>query len=906
MIRKTYLLYSAILLSAFLISVLILNRPTKNPRSEHEKELVAMYKQIPENVIKESEGKNRPDRPDLAAMQNYFSIMDPELKAVPVERLIMAWDETSTMKNSAQKQDNPLFWETAGSNMGGRTRAIMYDPSDVTGNKVWAGAVTGGLWYNNDITDDGSSWVPVNDFLANLSISCIVSDPNNPQIFYAGTGEAETARVIYRESSGVGMGILKSMDGGASWDRLLTTNNFVYVTDIQIRDETGTSVIYAAVASGIYKGAIHQSGPSNGLFRSDDGGQAWDQVLPNIPGTDEPYAVSDIKIQGDGRIYVGSMETPELEGGATIFYSDEGTTGSWTVIDTVRNLIEGQTSDNIAGRVVLVPSPSENTILYALFSVGNSEDFVRYRGRLIFRTIDSGETWQEVSLPDWDYATLSWHALTGAIDPDDPNHLYVGGLDVWSSSNAGNSWSHQSDWSDMYSGGGDDYVHADQHVQLYKDGSITEMLLGSDGGVFYTSNASSSNPVFEEKNKDYSTLQFYTCAISPIAGDDRYIGGLQDNGTLFFQGDPLDINDMIDWGDGAYCFWDADEPEIFITSYYYNRYTVFENGYPVEQAGDYSGTFICPADYDHKLNKLYANACNFSGYRADKLMRVSNIPNDPWHIFVPLGTGSTTPFTHVKYSQHSPNETSTLFVGGQTGRLFKVENAQAVPDVTEITGPDFPIASISCVAIGGSEDTLMVTFSNYGVNSIWQTYDGGGTWSSKEANLPDLPVRWAIFHPGDAKQAMLATELGIWTCNHLHLAEPIWSTDIEGMANVRIDMLQLRESDNTVLAATHGRGLYTTQWISNPWVSVGEAPELPVAGIWPNPFSERLNLRLGEQINGRIELNIIDMQGRMIMQESLDGMQGNYTINTGHIPAGTYVVRLNDGRRSYSETIIHQ
>ncbi|RLD37103.1 MAG: hypothetical protein DRI83_04455, partial [Bacteroidetes bacterium] len=620
MIRKTYLLYSAILLLAFLISVLILNRPTKNPRSEYEKELVAMYKQIPENVIKESEGKNRPDRPDLAAMQNYFSIMDPELKAVPVERLIMAWDETSTMKNSAQKQDNPLFWETAGSNMGGRTRAIMYDPSDVTGNKVWAGAVTGGLWYNNDITDDGSSWVPVNDFLANLSISCIVSDPNNPQIFYAGTGEAETARVIYRESSGVGMGILKSMDGGASWDRLLTTNNFVYVTDIQIRDETGTSVIYAAVASGIYKGAIHQSGPSNGLFRSDDGGQAWDQVLPNIPGTDEPYAVSDIKIQGDGRIYVGSMETPELEGGATIFYSDEGTTGSWTVIDTVRNLIEGQTSDNIAGRVVLVPSPSENTILYALFSVGNSEDFVRYRGRLIFRTIDSGETWQEVSLPDWDYATLSWHALTGAIDPDDPNHLYVGGLDVWSSSNAGNSWSHQSDWSDMYSGGGDDYVHADQHVQLYKDGSITEMLLGSDGGVFYTSNASSSNPVFEEKNKDYSTLQFYTCAISPIAGDDRYIGGLQDNGTLFFQGDPLDINDMIDWGDGAYCFWDADEPEIFITSYYYNRYTVFENGYPVEQAGDYSGTFICPADYDHKLNKLYANACNFSGYRADKLM----------------------------------------------------------------------------------------------------------------------------------------------------------------------------------------------------------------------------------------------------------------------------------------------
>ena len=98
--------------------------------------------------------------------------------------------------------------------MGGRTRAIMYDPNDASGNKVWAGAVTGGLWYNNDITDDQSAWVPVNDFLANLSVSCIVSDPNNLQVFYAGTGEAETARVIYRESSGVGMGIMKSADGG--------------------------------------------------------------------------------------------------------------------------------------------------------------------------------------------------------------------------------------------------------------------------------------------------------------------------------------------------------------------------------------------------------------------------------------------------------------------------------------------------------------------------------------------------------------------------------------------------------------------------------------------------------------------------------------------------------------------
>ncbi len=906
MTKRTYFLTAGIILSALAITFSIVNMPGTDPRSDYEKELQAMYAQIPEDIIEESEGDNRPDRPDLAAMQNYFSIMDPLLKEVPVERLKVAWEQSNAIRSSTLKQSNALYWETDGSNMGGRTRAIMYDPNDAAGNKVWAGAVTGGLWYNNDITDDESSWMAVDDFMANLSISCIVSDPNNSQVFYAGTGEAETARVIYRESSGVGLGILKSSDGGASWDFLPSTENFKYITDIQIREEGGNSVIFAGVASGIYMGVTHQSEPANGLFRSTDGGQTWEQVLPDIPGMNEPYAVSDIKIHIDGRIYVGSMETPELEGGATILYSDEGTIGSWTAFEEVKTLIENHASENIPGRVILAPAPSDNNIVYALFAVGYENGFVYYKSKYIYRTDDRGETWTSVNLPDSEYATLAWHALTAGVDPMDPDHLYVGGLDVWSSHNGGNTWSHQTDWALMYWNGGDDYVHADQHIQLYKDGSVNEMLFGSDGGVFYTSNASSLNPVFEEKNKNFSTLQYYTCAISPVAGDMRYIGGLQDNGTLYFQGSPLNINDMLTGGDGAACFWDADQPEIFITSYYYNRYTVFINGIDVEQAGEQSGTFICPADYDYRLNKLYANACNFWGYRADKLMRISNIPNNTYFSYVTLGTGSTTPFTHVKYSQHSTDESTTLFVGGQTGRLFKVENAQGTPDVTEITGPDFPLASISCVAIGGSEDTLLVTFSNYGVNSIWQTYDGGENWTSKESNLPDIPVRWAIYHPNDARQVMLATELGIWSCNHLHLADPQWAPDIDGMANVRIDMLQVRESDNTVLAATHGRGLYTTQWTSNPWVSVGEFAELPVAGIWPNPVRDKLNIQLGEQVNGRIDVNIIDMQGKLVMQQQLDGMQGSHVINTGNISTGTYVIRLNDGQRSYSETIIHQ
>ena len=245
-------------------------------------------------------------------------------------------------------------------------------------------------------------------------------------------------------------------------------------------------------------------------------------------------------------------------------------------------------------------------------------------------------------------------------------------------------------------------------------------------------------------------------------------------------------------------------------------------------------------------------------------------------------------------------------MGGQTGNVYKVENAETFPVVTDITGPDFPVASVSCVAIGGSEDTLMVTFYNYGVNSVWQTYDGGDNWTSIEGNLPDMPVRWAIYHPEDAKQAMLATELGVWTCNHLHLADPQWFPDVSGMANVRVDMLQLRTSDNTVLAATHGRGLYTTSWISDPWVSIGELDELAVQNIWPNPVSDRLNIMLGEQDLQNIDLTISDINGKVLIRESLKGSDQNHVIGTAHLSAGTYLLTLTDGKKSYTQKIIHQ
>ena len=890
-----------------LITSIILLRKNHDERKKFEAYLLENSRKI--DASKSDEENKSMDEPQIAAFQDFLQTVDPKEKRVPIERLHQAYRDLRAAQGSSRlKTGNPLQWDIVPSNMGGRTRVVMYDPASIKGNKVWAGSVTGGLWYNNDITSPFSSWEPVDDLWPSLAISSITYDPNNLQTFYVGTGEAFTARVIYRESSGVGAGIFKSIDGGQTWQQLPSTLNWKYVTDIEVRDENGISVIYAGVASGTYHGT-QQSEPTDGLYRSTDGGATWTQVLPDISDSDKPYAVADIEITAGNRIMVGTMSNLDGQGHAAILYSDQGLIGTWTIFDYYHDIIEADPDFYVPNRVMIGSAPSDPDVAYALLDAGyvnGSNGFIYTQGRYIIRTGDAGSTWIAKPIPsggEYYWATIGWHALTLSVDPNNADALYIGGLDVYKSTDGGDNWTQVSDWRGMYYGGGDLYVHADIHDIDYKPGSSDELLISTDGGVFYTSDAQSMAPPFQEKNLGYGTLQFYTCGIHSEAGSEKYIGGLQDNGTLYHTGTPLTIFNMIDGGDGAYCFIDQDQPQYMISSVYYNQYTLRLNGeYYTSMADWSSGTFISAADYDYKSNILYANACSFGGSQNNQILRIKGLPNNITGAFINLYTGLSVYYSAVEYSPHSPSGTSTIYAGSLSGRLFRVTNAQAFPLITEITGNDFPEGAISSIAIGGSDDTLLVTFSNYGISSVWQTYEGGSTWEEKEANLPDIPIRWALYHPNNAKYAMLATELGIWTTSNLDEAGTVWTQDIEGLANVRVDMLQMRLSDYTVIAATHGRGLATAVWDIETGIGKPEA-SMDVS-LYPNPSSGQFAVRSSQFPDLFVQVELVDLNGKVVA-DLFEGRSGSDVMefDVSHLPAGVYFCRIQSGNQSITKKI---
>ena len=478
------------------------------------------------------------DRMDLAWEQETYMTKDPATGTVPKERLIAAKQYADELRAS-QRVTAALSvdWDERGpSNVSGRTRAILIDPNDPSGNTIFAGSVGGGLFKTTDITAASPNWTPVNNLMANLAISSLADDPSNSLVMYAGTGEG------YGNGDAIrGIGIFKSVNGGLNWNLLASTNNGTFINTQRIV-VTSTGVVLVCTQNG-------------GIQRSINGGTTWAKVLGSgmgITGANSNMSW-DIELAANGDIYAaleGSVHK-STDGGATF-----GAAQAFPIAPS---------------RVELACAPNDANYVYALIENSNA-----VAG--ICRTINGGTNWILRTEPDdidpgiaaTDFSRgQAWYDLSIGVDPLNRDRLFVGGVDLFVSGDGAGTWTQVSHW---YGGFSLQDVHADQHIVLYKPGSSSICYFGNDGGIYRSGNAGAVNPVLDFKGRNYNVTQFYACAMHPTAVTDYFLAGAQDNGSQQFTTGGINVTSEATSGDGAFCHIDQDQPLFQFTSYVQNSF----------------------------------------------------------------------------------------------------------------------------------------------------------------------------------------------------------------------------------------------------------------------------------------------------------------------------------------------
>lgn len=723
------------------------------------------------------ESMTKRDRMDLAWAQEMEMTKDLATGEVPKERLLQAYNDMQNQGSNLIAGAIPnLNWVELGpKNCGGRTRTLCVDLNDPTGKTVFAGSVSGGIWKTTDITAAEPNWVAVNNLFGNIAISYIIQDPVNKQNIYFSTGEGYGNLGSQR-----GIGIWKSADGGVTWNQLAATNNLSYYY-CQKMAVNATGHLFV--------------GTSTGLYRSTDAGATFNRLLGFglAPGITTSF-VYDVDIATNGDVYAS------MRGGTLHKSTDNGNTFSSPLpvpAGIISNRIEIGLAKTDANTIYILTEKSNKAGGFAVSSNGGNS----FTLKTLPADADPG-----IGAADFTRGQ-AWYDLTIAVDPTNKSIVYVGGVDLFKTTDEGNNWQQISHW---YGGFGFQNVHADQHGIVFSPVGNNVAYFVNDGAMYRSDNTNATIPTLVGKEINYNTTQFYGCAMSPLAGTFNFMAGAQDNGTHKLSVNGISNSAEVTGGDGMFCHIDQNEPQYWFSSYVYNNYYRSTNGGNTFNSifgGNSRGRFVNPTDYDNQANILYC--ADSTGSYAMLLNATAG--NTLTNVVVPEFGGQVSCITV------SPNTSNRVFFGTGVGKIVRIDNANTGNGLATVISAGLPSAYLSCIEIEtGNDNHMIATFSNYGTNSIWETINGGTSWTSVEGNLPDFPVRWALFNPANNAQLLVATELGVWSTDLLNGASTNWAASNNGLANVRVDMLQIRQSDKLVIAATYGRGLfYTGAFVSN-------------------------------------------------------------------------------------------
>jgi len=650
------------------------------------------------------------DGPELAARQEFERTKDPATGTVPRERLLDAIESTIESKEANQSLIGGLSWlergpngdlpgpfgnpRPPGTNTSGRIRAMMVDSLDATKKTVWVGGVDGGLWRTSDITASPATWVLINDNLSNLSIADITQDPRPgfQNIMYFCTGES-----YFNFDAVQGNGVFKSTDAGATWSFLASTSTYV----------NGTRILCD------YLGNVYLGTRGTGLLRSTNGGTTWTNITPStFPNSDIcDLEISSTSVSGRLHVVCGIFTTQAYR---YVDNPDVATSASWNT--------PAAAFPSFSNRAEICVSGST---LYSL--VANNSHQVP----TIYKSTNGGANWAATGgQPTAGWANgQAWYDLSCAIDPSSAGATcIVGGLDNWKTTNGGTSWAQISGWATATPGL---YVHADQHdMQWWDNGN--KLIFGCDGGVHYSTNKGTS---MLDRNVGLRIKQFYSVAIHPSTTN-YFLAGAQDNGVHQYSNAGLSSTVEVTGGDGGFTAIDQNEPLYQFGSYVFNQYRRSTNGgstWTDVNLNAGTGQFINPFDYDNTANIMYCGdiAANYRRWTNPQTGSTSAAVN------VSNMVGSV---TAVSVSPYTANR---VYFGTSSGRVVQVDGANTF--VSGSAGTDrssgLPGGTVSCINFGTNDLNLMCVESNYGINNVWVSTNGGANWTAIDGNLPDIPVR---------------------------------------------------------------------------------------------------------------------------------------------------------------------
>jgi hypothetical protein len=745
------------------------------------------------------------DNPALADEMEFLKTKDPVLGYIPSERLINAIEYTQSLKNGYASYRFGMIWsergpvfDSVGPSNGntrggggytaGRMLAVLIDTlNDKTGNTVIASGVAGGIWKTNNFLSTNPNWFAANDFFNNLAISSICQDPTNPSVMYFATGEP-TANA----DAVVGAGIWKSTDAGNTWTRLPSTASAFGRTFKLVCDAAGNLYVASRSTTAPFVS-------TSGLYRSNDKGVSFTNITPNNL-TSINAICTDIEYTSTGKLHASFGYNT---GGASSV-NHRYTSNPATVTAATWNSGAGIRLSGVSAIRFEMSAIADTVYGVTVNSAGNIDS--------CYKSVDGGANWtkQNTNLYTAIFTnTHGWYNDTLTVNPENSAEFLVGGLDAYRSTNSGQTIVIATNWA-----GAPPYVHADHHfMQWSVINGESRVVISGDGGIYFSRDGGIT---WKDRNKGLAIKQFYAADIHPAAGSSYLLGGAQDNGTHQITTPGLTYSKEVVGGDGFYVHINQQNPLIQFGTYTGNSYRrSIDGGQSWANLNLAGGLFVNPWDYDDSKNIIYGTSAN------GVIIRVLNASTTPTSATITIPQlGSGTAAAVPSAFKVSPYTSDRVYIGGSfpggssvaTTKLLRMDNASTgAPVVTTLNVASFPASAfLNCINTGVDDNNLVAVFSNYGVNNIWVSKDGGNSWTAIDGNLPDMPVRWAMFLPGNDTKMMIATETGVFTTDVINGSSTNWEAS-SSFPVVRTDMLKIRLSDNTVVAATHGRGMFTAQ-----------------------------------------------------------------------------------------------